>query len=281
MKQAIQSNQQFFLFATALVVVVFCSAPLKAQSNFDLQAPLQADLQSQQVIMSPDPAAIPTFKFAVAGIGEDGKVVIETASGKQELLAIKPPGESTVEIYTENVLQNYTVQVPHTEKVDGKNVTKMRTETRTRTVPVRRTRKIKLTDEQLAKIKAEREKAEREGRKEDYATTVMVETTYTVNIPQVKTVNGKRTTVVVPATRIRMVPVVRGKTKTERVEASDSYAIDKLKCFSVDGTLIEEEKLKELLSDKSPVILIQSKESISPYFSALLKPDAIFVVQPD
>ena len=57
MKQAIQYNQQFFLFATALVVVVFCSAPLKAQSNFDLQAPLQADLQSQQVIMSPDPAA--------------------------------------------------------------------------------------------------------------------------------------------------------------------------------------------------------------------------------
>ena len=273
--------RQLFLFSINSLLITIFVAPMNAQSNFDLQAPVQADVRSQEVVLSPDPKAIPTFQFAVASLGENGKVVVNTASVKQKLVAKEPPTDPSVETYTENVLQNYTVQVPYTETVDGKNVTKVRTETRTRTVPVTRTRRVQLSKEKIAELEAEKEKAKREGREDEFSRTEMVEVSYTVNIPKTKTVDGRNVTVMVPTTQLRKMSVVRGKTKTERVDDSNAYDLGDVKCFTVDGSPIDSEALKERLVGKAPVILIRTKESISPYFGALLKPDAIFMVQPE
>ena len=78
---------------------------------------------------------IPRFRFAVASLTDDGQLKLtESIPVPKTREPILEDGET----YTENVIQTYSVSVPYEEMVDGKTITKMRTEHRTRTVPIQR-----------------------------------------------------------------------------------------------------------------------------------------------
>ena len=274
----------FSLFALAILLVV--DLPLMAQSNHDLAPPMQADTDSSQVQYSPDPDALPTFRFATAKLNEDGMIVVSTTNVAQKMIAALPGSVAGVDNaagipYTENVTQQYTVAVPYTEMVDGVAVQRIRTETRTRTVPVTRFRKRNAAeqaefDEKMAERK--KEEAGKEKPKVEFAKQEMVTINQTMQIPYTETVDG------VPVQRMRSVQrqqtamVMRGKTETTGVAKTDSYAVDAVQCFAVDGTAIESDLIKKRLAENSPVILINSEQAISPYFEAILKPNTIFMV---
>jgi len=268
--------------AVLTLAILVCVNNAEGQSNFDVEPPIQADLNSQQVIMSPDPGALPTFKFAVAEVNDDGNITVATAGAKQTLLANEAPPDPRMEVFTENVTQDYTVMVPYQEKLaDGKVVTKTRAEKRSRTVAVQKFRARKLTPEQLEKIKTQEENDKKEGKLDNLVKTEMVATPYNVTIPFIVTIDGKQVTRYRQETRMRTVQVKRGNTKTEREETTESYPVSKLKAFAVDGKPIQNDDLKKRLADRTPVIIIGSEKAISPYFRALLKPDVIFLICPN
>lgn len=255
-----------------------------AQSNYDLAPPLQADTNSQQVQISPDPSALPVFKFAMAKL-TDGDVEVTTAFATQKLIAPISGGGTDLSQgipYTETVKQNYTVQVPYTEKVDGRLVTRTRSETRTRMVPVRRIRKR--TEEEQAeyekKVGKEKGKA-KDKPKIEYAKRELVTTTYSVNVPYTENVDGKPVTKSRTEMRTQTIPVMRGKTETVTKTKTKSYKMDSVKCFSVDGTELDSAAVKKRLSENCPVILINSHQAITPYFEAVLKPETLFMVCED
>ncbi len=96
-----------------------------AQSTFDLEPPTQ----SASTIQTSSPAGpIVPLVFAVAELNSDGKLEIVRSIPKRV-----PIDKNTVVV---PVQQTFTVQVPYTELVDGKQVTRTRSETRTRTVEV-------------------------------------------------------------------------------------------------------------------------------------------------
>ena len=197
---------------------------------------MQADTNSQQVYMSSEPSALPVFKFATAEIS-DGKVVVATTKAEQKLIAPMPGSFSiSAELdpkgirYTENVTQNYTVMVPYTEMVSGKPVSRTRTETRTRMVPVTRYR-VRNAEEQAEHEKAVEEKKKEDAEKEDKkpeieaATMETVQQTYTLNVPYTEMVDGVPTTRTRMETRTRTMQVTRGKTETKGRTVSSSYKL--------------------------------------------------------
>ena len=272
-----------------------CANEAVAQSTFDLDPPMQADTNSQQVIASPDPSALPVFKFATAELN-DGNIVVTTAAAKQKLIASLPGSGGSVapEIdprgirHTANVAQTYSVAVPYTETVGGKAVTRMRTETRTRTVPVTRYRK-RNAEEQTefeeavkAKKKEDAEKGLEEKEPEiEPAKMVMVQTPYTVSVPYTEVVDGVPTARMRQETRTRSMQVVRGKTETTAKVISTKYKFGEVKAYSINGKELDEDKLKDCISDRSPVILINNAKAITPYFEAILKPETVFLVCPE
>lgn len=267
------------LLATTFILLT--SSTLMAQSTHDLDPPLQADTNSQQLEMSPDPKALPTFKFAMAKLNNNGEVEVATALAIQKLIAPIAPSIDLSEgiPFTENVQQNYMVQVPYTEEVNGKKVTRMRTETRTRTVPVTRIRKR--TPEEQAKYEKKMEK-EKEAKKDEpeieYAKKETVTAIYSIQVPYTEMVDGKTVTKSRSETRTRTVNVMRGTTETTAKIKKTTYKLDSVKCFSVDGTELESSDIKERMAEKCPVILINSKKAIGPYFEAILKPETLFMV---
>ena len=278
------------LFAFALTSFVFglvasVGSVTIAQENFDLEPPLQVDASSEQMRHSPDPAALPTFRFAVAELDGSGKVTVATKIATQKLLVpmdvtLDPDEDPRGIPYTENVIQNYTVSVPYTENVDGKSITRMRQETRTRTVPVRRFRK------RNEKEQTEFDKRMAEIKKEDRPVTKTARTeqkteTYTVNVPYTETVDGRNVTRMRQEKRTRTVSVTRGETETKTSIDSNSYDMEKIKCYSVDGSEMPQEAIQKKLGERKPVVLINNVEGIVPYFKQLLKEDTIFMVCPE
>lgn len=276
-----------------LCLAVGISNEVHAQSNFDLDPPMQADTNSEQVLSSSDPSALPVFKFATAEI-KDGKVVVATTIAQQKLVApvagnkpVPPELDPRGIRRTEMVTQNYTVQIPYTETLaDGTNVTKMRSETRTRSVPVSRYSK-RNAEEQAAyekALKAKKKEDAANGVEEKPATEMakmeMVTRPYTINVPYTEIVDGKPTTRMRQETRTRTVQVMRGKTETKSKTVSSSYQFSDVAAYSVTGKKLEESAMKDRISDRAPVILVNSPKAISPYFEAILKPGTIFLVCP-
>ena len=118
----------------------------------------------------------------------------------------------------------------------------------------------------------------RDRPKVDYATRKTINVTQMTQMPFTETVDGKTTT------RIRMVArqiptqVVQGTTETKGVTSSKVYEMDSVQCFAVDGSEMSEELIKRRLAENCPVILINSKDAIAPYFEAILKPKSMFMV---
>lgn len=261
-----------------LVAVVSFAYHVNAQSDFDLEPPVQANLESNEVLMSPDPVAIPTFQFAVARIVGD-ELKISTASAKQTLVAVSPKPDPTLETYTEVVTQNYTVQIPYSEKLgDGTTVTKMRTETRTRSVPVTRTRKKKLTEKELAQIKADAEKEKKDGTAPAVTRLEKVQVPYTYSLPTQVMEDGVAKTVMKQTTQMRTQTVTRGKTETKKVVETEGTPLNKAKFYSVSGKAVDMAKVKKHLADGAGVILVKDSKSIQPYFESILQPSVLFVV---
>ena len=285
--------QRLVINSFLILVLSFSFATeASAQSNFDLDPPMQADTNSQQVYMSTDPSALPVFKFATAEIS-DGKVVVATTKAEQKLIAPMPGSFSiSAELdpkgirYTENVTQNYTVMVPYTEMVSGKPVSRTRTETRTRMVPVTRYR-VRNAEEQAEHEKAVEEKKKEDAEKEDKkpeiepATMETVQQTYTLNVPYTEMVDGVPTTRTRMETRTRTMQVTRGKTETKGKTVSSSYKIEEIKAYTVAGKELDEEAIKDRIAERAPVIVINSEKAISPYFEAILKPGTLFLVCPE
>ncbi len=122
-------------FILAIVLGLVSANTTFAQSTFDIEPPMQPETETQEILMSPDPTSIPTFAFVVASLSEDGQIEIARSVPVQQPL---PPEAIANLTQTETVQQTYTVNVPYTELVDGKQVTKMRQEQRTREVQVKR-----------------------------------------------------------------------------------------------------------------------------------------------
>ena len=273
------------LFLLGMTFILSTSTTMFAQSNYDLAPPLQADINSQQVQMSPDPSALPTFKFAMAKLNDDGEVEVATTSATQKLIAAiggTKPDLSKGIPYTENVTQTYTVSVPYTEVVDGVSVTRTRAETRTRQVLVTRYRKRNAEEQAEYDKKVKKEKAaDKVKPKIDYAKNEKVRSTYSINVPYTEMVDGKAVTRMRVETRARTMQVLRGTTETMAKTEKKSYKMANVKCFSVDGTELDPAAAKKRLSENSPVILINGPKAIAPYFEAILKPNALFMVCED
>jgi len=122
--------RETFAVLSAFVLTFLVAPAALAQSNYELEPPVQLDVPSMSFDTSE--RRQPQYRFAVANLNDDGKIDI----GQTEITQVPVEG-STVK--PETVTQNYTVTVPYTEKLkDGTLVTKMRTETRTRQIVVNR-----------------------------------------------------------------------------------------------------------------------------------------------
>lgn len=274
---------RYFVF-TIPVALSFCSL-LVAQSNFDLSPPMQAETKSDQVLMSPDPSAMPTFNFAVAELNDEGQFVISTSAVTQVLKASEAAGPDLSKgiPYTEMVEEKHTVMVPSTENVDGKVVTKMK--------PVERTRKVKVTKyrKRNAEEQAEYEKEleldkDENGEPTSYppAEPVAVEIPFTMTIPFNETLSdGTKVMRTKTMTKMRIAQVMRGATETTALVKTSAYAPEKIKFFTVTGEPVASTEVVEMLDEKRPVILINHQKAIAPYFEAILKPGTLFVVCED
>ena len=271
-----------FRFSIIFVVVLTAlslSGNSFGQSNFDLLPPMQADLDSDQIRMSPDPDALPRFQFAVLCLGES-KAEIITNSPKQKMLAeiAKREAPEGHVFYTENVTQNYTVAVPYTEEVDGVQVEKIRYETRTRTVPVQKIRKM--TAPELAASKKKRAEMPKEDKEaKPVATQHAVTVSYTIEVPYTDTNDrGEQVQKIRKETRTRAIQVYRGKTETTSEKHTSSHPLESLSFFNASGAPVALDSVKETAGDERlPVVLIQSKDHIDPYFELILKPETLFV----
>ena len=272
-----------------LIVSAVGADSLAAQSTFDLEPPVQASVESSQAIMSPDPDALPVFRFATAELDKEGNVTIATKQSTQTLIA-PMPGAVSADLdpsgirYTENVTQNYTVTIPYTEKdEDGNVTTKMRTETRTRTVPVTRHRKRNAEEQAEFEKRVAEEKEKRKSSDEPEikpAIANQVEQKYTVNVQFVEEEDGEKVVKTGTQTRTRMVTVYRGKSETKSTLDTNSWPVEKLKCYDIDGVELDVETIKHRLTERQPVILVTSAEGITPFFKSLLNPEATFIVTP-
>ena len=261
-----------------LLLLVIATNQVTAQSTYDLAPPMQVGLNSNEAAIASDPANMPTFQFAVAEIGKDGKILISTAGAKQTLTAPLPGPDPSMEMHTEEVEMTYTVMVQVTKIVDGKKVTTMVPEQRTRTRKVSRLRKKKLTEEEEKEVEKERERRNRmDIAKEETENIPYVATTQV----QERDLNGNATTRIKHEVRSRAMRIHRGTSTTERVDAEESYDVTKLECYRTDGRKLDSETVKDRLAEKAPVILIPGRSSISPYFELLLKKEAMFVVLPE
>ena len=266
-------------------LLAFFSDGLFAQSNFDLQPPIQADVNSGEIQHSPDPSGLGTYQFGTMEIDENGKVTIMTMSATQNLLAPSPglenPSLNPKGVpYTERVQQTYTVMVPYTENVNGNPVTKMRAETRTRLVNVTRFRKRNEKEQAEFEKKLAEAKAKGEDKPTMEPAKLQVrDVKYRVTVPYTEMVDGQPQNKTRTEVRTRKIQVLTGKTETKPKLNKAPTSLDQLKCFDLDGKPIDQGIVKERILERTPIILINSPKAIAPYFKAILKPDAMFVVR--
>ena len=189
-----------------------------AQSSQNVEPPPQVtQIIGSQVTGAPQPRA---FQFSTAELDEDGNIVLSRieSSFTTRFSQSRELKEGQRAYRTRgNVTQNYVVQVPYIEMVEGKPVAKMRTETKTRTIP---------------------------------------------NAHVWKVVN-------------------EDGTEVERLtRISTTFKADQIACFDVSGIRISAEAIKGRLEERTPVIVVGDATAIAPYFKQILRPEAIFMLQP-
>ena len=108
----------------------------------------------------------------------------------------------------------------------------------------------------------------------------LIKRPYTVMVPYTEMVDGVPTTRMRQETRMRSMQVTRGKTETKAIVRSEKYKIAEIKAYSVDGKELDAAAMKDHISDRTPVILVNDAKAISPYFKAILKPETVFLVCP-
>lgn len=232
---------------------------------------MQSETETNEILTAPDPDSIPTYAFVLAKINDDGKVEIRRSTPFQQPLATAQNQKHVVETVT----QTFTVMVPHTELVDGKKVTKLVPEQRTRNVQVTRVIPNKPNAKEIEAAKKAMENGE-----EPKQTIEMVSVPYTVNVPYQEIVDGKPVTRMRQERRTRTVSVVRGKTTTKAQISTDVYPLKEVQCFGVDGQPMDIAEVTKRLQENTPIILIKKQDAITPYFENLLHPRAIFMIRP-
>lgn len=223
-----------------------------SNSNNACIPPIQID-PSRMHAITENPISIPQFCFAAVKLIGPDEIEILKSYPKRELV-------NEGELYTELVTQTYMVQIPYTVVEDGKEVTKLRVDHRTRKVPVQRRRP-----------------------KIDEATgdQVLVEQSYTVSVPYTETCNGQSITRCRLETRTRMIDPNQPPVRYSADVVSDNYPLSEIGFYDVAGTAMNEEAIRERLANgATPIVLINSAEHITSYFGNLLRPDAMFIVEP-
>ena len=269
-----------------VVVLCFASSAL-AQSTFDLEPPITAS--PSQIARSPDPATLPSFRFATAEFIGEGQIQIATKTAVQQMKAPMPTRLPPPELdprgirYTEETEREYTVYRKFIEKDEnGDEVEVSKPEKRTRKGTVTRYRDRNEEEQvefekRIAELKAKQEA----GEIPTPAVPARVEEEYSANLTRsVVDDDGNEIRVRVCEPRTRTVVVYRGESRTIESIDTSSYAVKDLECFGSDGSELDEETIAKRLSERKPVILIPNKNSITPFFESLLHPEAIFIVTP-
>lgn len=263
------------------------SSTAPAQSTFDLEPPITAS--QSQITRSPDPASLPSFRFATAEFEGQGKISIATKSASQQMKAPMPgnpaPGLDPRGIrYTEEKEREYTVYRKFIQKdKDGKEVEVSKPEKKTRKSTVTRYRERNEEEQAEFKKRVAEQKAKQDaGEIPVPAVATRVEEEYNTSLTK-NTVDedGNQIRVRVCEPRTRTVVVYRGESTTEESINTNSYALNDLACFGIDGSELDAKTIEHRLSERKPVILIPNKNSITPFFESLLHPEAIFIVTPN
>lgn len=219
----------------------------------ELQPPMQNE-PGFFILDYANPSATPHYRFAVAAMKSDDIVEVNISCPGPA------PAKEGEEALVENVTQTYSVMVPYTELVDGKQLTKMRCETRVRTVPVRKVRPVSDVDNPDDQI---------------------VKETYAVHVPYTeRTKDGiiQRTR---KETRTRTVRIHNFSIDFVPHFTSNSHSIDDVQCFLPTGEPISSREAAERLTKPLPVLVVNSEVHICDYFGELLKPNCLIMVQPE
>lgn len=160
------------------------------------------------------------------------------------------------------VTQSYTVQIPYTEtiEVDGRmvTVTRMRTETRRRMVPV--------TGRRVAG----------KGQKPVH---------YTITVPYMEQVVGSDG-------RVKSIVRRRMETRVAMVGEDEAlvrklvpvvFRVDpaKLQFFSLDGEALDPDEVLQSVAERQPIVLIEDPKSIDDYSREIFSQGTILVVDKD
>ncbi len=244
-----------------------------AQSGHDVDPPAQiAPRETGGVKGVTAPAR--TFQFAVAELDSDGNIVLlstQTKNGALPNFQPKPKLKKgqKLKTTTKKRQQAYTVAVPYTEVVNGKEVQRMRSETRTRTIPVTESIVVDENGKEVDKAELEIEPMKEHDQM------------YSLEVPYTEFVNGiavqkKRTEF-----RTRKIKLPAGyQQKEQLVRITRVFKAKDIEGFDIVGQQLDNEEVTRRLSDRQPVILVSDKSSIAPYFEVLLKPDTMFLVAP-
>ena len=276
-----------FFYGSLGCLLCFCwTGIVSAQSTFDLEPPVE--VSKAQLTLSPDPDALTRFRFATAEINEFGKITVATKMATQTLMS-PMPGTVKSELdprgirVTEKKEKEYTVYRKFIEKdKDGNEVEVNKPEKKTRTVSVTRYRERTAEEQaEFAKRVAEIEAMRESGEMPLLAVAKRVDQEYTINVSE-KGVdkNGEEVTRRVAKHRTRNIVVYRGETETKESVKTQSFSIDTIECYGVDGSKLDEKTIKARLVERQPVILVSSTTGITPFFESLLNPEAIFIVVP-
>jgi len=169
---------------------------------------------------------------------------------------------------TENVEQGYTVTVPYTEVVDGKEIQRFRSEKRNRKVPM--TKKI-VVDEFGKEV--DKSEIEMKPMMKRHAKT------YSVKVPYTEIVDG--ISVSKTRTEVRTYDIklpVGYKHKEVIIGNTCTYKAASVTGFDVHGEAISEQEVVKRLADPQPVIIVSDRSSISPFFEHVLRPETMFFV---
>ena len=198
---------------------------------------------------------LPRYRFATAGLNSENEVeIVESVP----TLSPNPTPPNDGEVYTDNVIQTYSVQIPYTEVVDGNSITRFRSEHRTRTVPIQRVR---------PKAGAENKWQER---------------TYTVSVPYTEQIEGggviRRNRL---ETRTRICHVDEPPRNFEPKKVAAAWSIEDLECYSPTGDRLSNAEANARLKIPVPVVLISHADFIvGSYFANLLRPESCIIVDP-
>jgi len=200
--------------------------------------------------------SLPFYQFVTIRRGDELNLEIWSC-----IPAIQSPPLSD-ETYVENVIQTYAVQIPYTEVIDGKTLTKFRIDHRTRTVPVTK---------YLPKTNTPKEE--------------LVEETYSVSVPYTEHLeNGVTVTRTRLESRTRLVDpnkvsdTLSAKTFLSAKTDSALEPLANVTFYNSAGNQIGADVVFDDSTSSVPAIQIAAAECITNYFAQILAPNAILFV---